>query len=588
MKNVKFIIIVLWVACIAVLFPAITLANEHDAPFHLDSYSKLFDVDMNTKALVYEDSIVLNGDPCSAAFYLEVQDQDSLSYQWYYNGDLIMGETQYQLLLNGQSSFIDGLYQVVVAGSTGVSFTFDYFLEVPLIYSSDTFSICPGDSIFVGIKFWDEPGSYTIKYLDTIDPCQIQLEFFIELNESFEFVTNEAICAGESFDFQGQTYNETGIYEEPFLTQDGCDSNYILQLFVYPDFNDSLYVTICEGNTHEFNGSVYDSDGTYTSYFTDISGCPGSTTLFLSVASIIIGDTLHVTIEDGQSYTFGDEEYTVEGIYSDTLVSSQGCDSVSILQLLTEFPCGSLLPTVETGFGCDSNSGFILIDLDLDEAITFSVDGGVTSQENGYFEDLTEGNFLIIIITEECALNLGTFTLESPPILTGNLSSSNISLGDSLSLSPSDLNFTVESFLWSGDDSINCDTCSSITVAPTITTEYSVILTDENGCEITLNTTVFVEQKGDIYVPNIFTPNDDGVNDKFQLFAKVGNTRTVEKMVIYDRWGNELFRANEFNIGEQVFWDGKIQGQTAGAGVYSYVFLLSDGQIVTGTVTIIR
>ncbi len=588
MKNVKFIIIVLWVACIAVLFPAITLANEHDAPFHLDSYSKLFDVDMNTKALVYEDSIVLNGDPCSAAFYLEVQDQDSLSYQWYYNGDLIMGETQYQLLLNGQSSFIDGLYQVVVAGSTGVSFTFDYFLEVPLIYSSDTFSICPGDSIFVGIKFWDEPGSYTIKYLDTIDPCQIQLEFFIELNESYEFVTNEAICAGESIDFQGQTYNETGIYEEPFLTQDGCDSNYILQLFVYPDFNDSLYVTICEGNTHEFNGSVYDSDGTYTAYFTDISGCPGSTTLFLSVASIIIGDTLHVTIEDGQSYTFGDEEYTVEGIYSDTLVSSQGCDSVSILQLLTEFPCGSLLPTVETGFGCDSNSGFILIDLDLDEAITFSVDGGVTSQENGYFEDLTEGNFLIIIITEECALNLGTFTLESPPILTGNLSSSNLSLGDSLSLSPSDLNFTVESFLWSGDDSINCDTCSSITVAPTITTEYSVILTDENGCEITLNTTVFVEQKGDIYVPNIFTPNDDGVNDKFQLFAKVGNTRTVEKMVIYDRWGNELFRANEFNIGEQVFWDGKIQGQTAGAGVYSYVFLLSDGQIVTGTVTIIR
>ena len=59
-------------------------------------------------------------------------------------------------------------------------------------------------------------------------------------------------------------------------------------------------------------------------------------------------------------------------------------------------------------------------------------------------------------------------------------------------------------------------------------------------------------------------------------------------MAIYDRWGNELFRANEFNIGEQVFWDGKIEGQTAGAGVYSYVFLLSDGQIITGTITIIR
>ena len=175
MRNVKFIIIVLSLACLAALFPTITLANEHDAPLDLNSYSKYSDLGINTMVIVYEDSIVLNGDPCSAAFYLEVQNQDSLSYQWYYNGNLIMGETQYQLLLNGQSSFIDGLYQVVVTGSTGVSFTFDYFLEVPVIYSTDTFSICPGDSIFVGIKFWDEPGSYTIKYLDTIDPCQIQL-----------------------------------------------------------------------------------------------------------------------------------------------------------------------------------------------------------------------------------------------------------------------------------------------------------------------------------------------------------------------------------------------------------------------------
>ena len=405
---------------------------------------------------------------------------------------------------------------------------------------------------------------------------------------SYEFVTNEAICAGESFDFQGQTYDETGIYEEPFLTQDGCDSNYILQLFVYPDFNDSLYVTICEGNSYEFNGSVYDSDGTYTSYFTDISGCPGSTTLFLSVASIIVGDTLNVTIEEGQSYTFGNEEYTEEGIYSDTLVSSQGCDSVSILKLFTEFPCGSLLPTVETGFGCESNSGFILIDLDLDEEITFSVDGGVTSQENGYFEDLSAGDYLIIIITEQCAINMGTFTLESPPILTGNLSSSKISLGDSLSLSPSDLNFKVESYLWSGGDSINCDTCSSITVAPTITTEYSVILTDENGCEIILNTTIFVENEQSIYIPNIFSPNNDGVNDEFRLFAKSDDTRTVEKMAIYDRWGNELFQATEFSIQENVSWDGKIREQAAGTGVYSYIFLLSDEQILSGTITIIR
>lgn len=588
MRNVTFIVNILLVAFISVVATTIILANEYDDPLDLSAYLKHSDLNLNTKALVYEDSIVLNGDPCSATFYLEVQDQDSLSYQWYFNGDIILGETQYQLLLNGQSSFIDGLYQVVVTGSTGVSFTFDYFLEVPVIYSSDSFSICPGDSIFVGIKFWDEPGSYTIKYLDTIDPCQIQLEFFIELNESYEFVTNEAICAGESIDFQGQTYNETGIYEEPFLTQDGCDSNYILQLFVYPDFNDSLYVTICEGNTYEFNGSIYDSDGTYTSYFTDISGCPGSTTLFLSVASIIIGDTLNVTIEDGESYTFGGIEQTEEGIYLDTLVSSQGCDSLAILNLVTEVPCSSILPTVQTGFGCDANSGFISVSIDTGGEVIYSIDGGVTNQTNPDFEDLSAGDYLIIVQTLGCVINLGTFTLTESLVLEANLPSATISLGDSITLESKNLNFVPIEYLWTSNSNLSCDTCASVLVSPSITTTYELVLTDSNGCQITLNTTVFVEQEDDIYAPNIFTPNDDGVNDKFQLFSKDGDTRTVEKMAIYDRWGNELFRANEFNIGEQVFWDGKIRGQAARAGVYSYLFLLSDGQIITGTVTIIR
>lgn len=564
-----------------------TQSAEYTDLAYIEVVPKIFD-ELIFSSWNYEDSIIVNGNPCESSFFLEVQDQDSLTYQWYYNGDIIPGETDYRLQLNGQSSFIDGLYQVVITESSGAILTLDYFLEVPVAYSSDSFYICPGDSIFIGFKYWDEPGSYTIKYLDTSGPCQIQLEFFIEEYESYEFVTNEAICADESYDFQGQTYDETGIYEELFLTQDGCDSTYILQLFVYEDLNDSLYVTICEGNSYEFNGSTYDSDGTYTSYFTDPSGCQGSTTLFLSVASVIIGDTLMITIEEGQSYPFGNEDLTEEGIYTDTLVSSQGCDSIAILNLMTEIPCSTYVPIVETGFGCDASSGFISIFLDTDQDVIYSIDGGVTEQEDSLFEDLEAGDYLIIVITEDCAINLGTYTLLSGPILDGELTSTTISLGDSITLSPSNLNFNVISYFWSGNSTISCDTCSFIRVAPLETSSYSVILTDENGCEITLNTTIFVEKDEDIYIPNVFSPNNDGVNDEFRLFAKSDDTRTIERMAIYDRWGNELFQSENFKIVDNVYWDGRVYGREVGTGVYSYVFLLSDGLVLSGTVTIIR
>jgi gliding motility-associated-like protein len=74
----------------------------------------------------------------------------------------------------------------------------------------------------------------------------------------------------------------------------------------------------------------------------------------------------------------------------------------------------------------------------------------------------------------------------------------------------------------------------------------------------------------DLYVPNAFTPDDNGINDKLKV--KPVGYRSFSYFAIYNRWGQLMFRTTNFNEG----WDGKINGQKAEAGTYVYVAAAID------------
>lgn len=92
----------------------------------------------------------------------------------------------------------------------------------------------------------------------------------------------------------------------------------------------------------------------------------------------------------------------------------------------------------------------------------------------------------------------------------------------------------------------------------------------------------------ELYIPNAFSPNDDGVNDFFQVF---GSDQFIDvlSLRIYDRWGNQVYDQSE---GEAFAWDGKKNREAVRPGVYIYAIelLLNDGsrKIVSGDVTIMR
>jgi gliding motility-associated-like protein len=129
-------------------------------------------------------------------------------------------------------------------------------------------------------------------------------------------------------------------------------------------------------------------------------------------------------------------------------------------------------------------------------------------------------------------------------------------------------------------------------VSPVITTNYTLTVSNEFGCSTSDNVTVFVDttpvvpdQDGELYVPNIFSPNDDGQNDVFYVF---GGPFTEFEFSIFNRLGEKSFSSTDQEVG----WDGNYRGKPAPIGVYYYQLSLIDetgAEIKTaGNITLTR
>ncbi len=97
----------------------------------------------------------------------------------------------------------------------------------------------------------------------------------------------------------------------------------------------------------------------------------------------------------------------------------------------------------------------------------------------------------------------------------------------------------------------------------------------------------------DIYIPNAFSPNDDGVNDRFVIFKRFEALASVKSYNIFDRWGGLLYQADQFEFDDNIkWWDGETQGKDASIGVYVYAIEIAyqNGKILelSGDIQLVR
>lgn len=111
-----------------------------------------------------------------------------------------------------------------------------------------------------------------------------------------------------------------------------------------------------------------------------------------------------------------------------------------------------------------------------------------------------------------------------------------------------------------------------------------LIATSSEGCVDSLSKQLYVEEVATAYVPNSFSPNNDGRND---LFGPIGHAMPPYTITIFNRWGNKMYS----DSGSNKFWNGKYNGEPALVGVYVYVISFNDPMLsktYKGQVTLIR
>lgn len=166
-----------------------------------------------------------------------------------------------------------------------------------------------------------------------------------------------------------------------------------------------------------------------------------------------------------------------------------------------------------------------------------------------------------------------------------------IAAGDSTTLSfSSDLDdFDVQ---WSPAALVECPTCPTTKTAPQQSTFFNVRLTNEAGCVAVDSVLVQVFVPKRVYIPNVFSPNGDGVNDYFWIYAN-DFAMDVEYVVIADRGGTVVYSDEDLSLSDQMSgWDGTFDGEPLNPGVFTYLIRIrfSDGKVVpySGTVTLVR
>lgn len=144
------------------------------------------------------------------------------------------------------------------------------------------------------------------------------------------------------------------------------------------------------------------------------------------------------------------------------------------------------------------------------------------------------------------------------------------------------------SYSWLPLTDLSCSNCSSPVVSPLTTITYIVTGT-VNGCSAKDTVVITVEGESEIIIPNVFTPNFDGLNDGFNITG--GCIQSINKK-IFNRWGELLFQSNQISE----VWNGRtITGDKVPEGTYFYVFdieMFVDGELTfkvfKGSVSLLR
>lgn len=410
-------------------------------------------------------------------------------------------------------------------------------------------------------------------------------------------VIDTAVCSGTFVEYAGELVPAATSKTFQFTSTHGCDSIVVLNVGVLDTLFEYFQVdTLCPGETFDFFGHTIWQDTVLCETISQGSTCDTIvclTAVFLTAAAIGIDVTtpscngqadgqLLVAInaglppyryewEDGSHQFF--REGLISGSYNLQVKDAKDC-SVNVPILLGEPPPLSLAAEGHSQFCNDKVEGqIVLAATGGTEPYQYRTEG-TSFQAINRLSGLSPGAYAVWVIDDNGCLNSTVVDIPAPysPTLVVVAESDYIDLGDSTRVRGLSDAIGPLTYQWFPEVGVSCSSCPETDIRAFQTTQYTLVATDTLGCELSAKWLVQVNKQAQIYIPNAFSPNDDGVNDTFVIYTGNG-VQSIHDFSVFDRWGNQLFYKEEYLPNDPSFgWDGTFFNEVLKEGLY--VFML--------------
>jgi gliding motility-associated-like protein len=282
-------------------------------------------------------------------------------------------------------------------------------IELDTFFTTIDTMICAGQSLqFMGSSLM--PGETATFKLTTTNGCDSTIFVSVGQLDTFYTLLDTAICAGQTFNYNGTALMPNESQNFQFTAENGCDSTVLVSVALLDTFMTVIDTAICEGQTLDYNGTTLLPGESETFGFVALNGC--DSTVLVNVMPL---DTVLLELEVSTCfetpYLYNGNELDPNTTTTFTFSSAAGCDS-TVVVTVNESP---LIETFETLQACEGESVDIFGVPTFETGIyeeAFPSAEGCDSIHTIYFISIDTAVLNIPTGQLGCLANTGTLTVE--------------------------------------------------------------------------------------------------------------------------------------------------------------------------------
>ena len=233
---------------------------------------------------------------------------------------------------HGQNLTLAGSHTASYTTVNGCDSTYTLYLTVnPLTTYTETHSICQGDTYVWYTQNLTTTGVYTANVTNG-NGCEDTYNLTLTVHPLNTYPEIHSICQGDAYSWHGQSLTTAGDYIAYETNINGCVDTYTLTLTVNPASTFTETHSICQGETYVWHTQSLTTSGPYTAHETNINGCTDTYNLTLTVNLVYTHNETY-SINEGETYVWHTQSLTTNGTFTAYETNSSGCQDTYILDL---------------------------------------------------------------------------------------------------------------------------------------------------------------------------------------------------------------------------------------------------------------